>query len=365
MQREIFMNQKKDIIIFSFTPSGTQQNQRIKSFLLAEGFTVMSFTSSRYANEEILPLPKNPKDFIKSVWGSCDFLFIGAAGIAVRYIAPSVHDKFTDSAVVVMDEKGNYIIPLLSGHMGGAVTLANKISSLTKAIAIHTTATDVQNVFAVDVFAKKNSMIISDRTLAKEISAAILRNEPIGFYSDSPLHSWDESLPAELFYCKTETELQKYPYGICISHRSIHMVPSNTNILTLEPKNITLGIGCRRGVPFSNVETAFLSAIQMLDISPLAIEALASIDIKKEEPALITFSEKYNLPFFTYSSDELKRTQIHSSGSKFVKQVTGVDNVCERSAIFHCPNGQILLPKRIYDKVTISLAERPLHLTFA
>ena len=84
------------------------------------------------------------------------FLFIGAAGIAVRYIAPYVKDKFTDSAVVVADEAGQYVIPLLSGHVGGAAELADQIANLLGAVCFHTIATDVIKMFAADVFVKKN-----------------------------------------------------------------------------------------------------------------------------------------------------------------------------------------------------------------
>lgn len=92
---------------------------------------------------------------IRERWGKWAFLFIGAAGIAVRYIAPYVKDKFTDSAVVVADEAGQYVIPLLSGHVGGAAELADQIANLLGAVSVHTTATDVRKKFAADVFAKK------------------------------------------------------------------------------------------------------------------------------------------------------------------------------------------------------------------
>ncbi len=105
------------------------------------------------------------------------YFFIGAAGIAVRWIAPFVKDKFTDSPVLVMDEKGKYVIPILSGHIGGAVELAEQIGMWIEAEVVHTTATDVQQKFAVDVFARKYHLLFKDRKKAKEISAAVLEGE--------------------------------------------------------------------------------------------------------------------------------------------------------------------------------------------
>lgn len=104
-------------------------------------------------------LPKKKEDLIRERWGKWAFLFIGAAGIAVRYIAPYVKDKFTDSAVVVADEAGQYVIPLLSGHVGGAAELADQIANLLGAVSVHTTATDVRKKFAADVFAKKKCIV--------------------------------------------------------------------------------------------------------------------------------------------------------------------------------------------------------------
>lgn len=107
--------------------------------------------------------PEDKKSWIGSLWGEKALFFIGAAGIAVRMIAPHVKDKFTDSPVLVMDEKGSYVIPLLSGHVGGAVELAKEIAEKINAQAVLTTATDVEQKFAVDVFAKSNGLVLTDR----------------------------------------------------------------------------------------------------------------------------------------------------------------------------------------------------------
>ena len=162
------------MIIFSFTGEGTQLNRKLNQFCKRNEIPVESYSVERYAENEILPLPQKSQEFIRENWGKSGFIFIGAAGIAVRWIAPFVKDKFTDSPVLVMDEKGKYVIPILSGHIGGAVELAEQIGMWIEAEVVHTTATDVQQKFAVDVFARKYHLLFKDRKKAKEISAAVL-----------------------------------------------------------------------------------------------------------------------------------------------------------------------------------------------
>ena len=115
------------MIIFSFTGESTQLNRKLNQFCKRNEIPVESYSVERYAENGILPLPQKRQEFIRENWGKSGFIFIGAAGIAVRWIAPFVKDKFTDSPVLVMDEKGKYVIPILSGHIGGAVELAEQI----------------------------------------------------------------------------------------------------------------------------------------------------------------------------------------------------------------------------------------------
>ena len=167
------------IKILSFTRTGTKLNQRLCAAFSGTGRECVGYAPAKYVTGGLLPLPEDRRGLIGAGWGRTAWIFIGAAGIAVRYIAPFVKDKFTDSPVLVLDEKGEYVIPILSGHVGGAAALADEVAELLGAAAVHTTATDVQGKFAVDVFAKKNHLLLTDRSLAKEISAAVLEGERI------------------------------------------------------------------------------------------------------------------------------------------------------------------------------------------
>ena len=204
-----------EIVILSFTDAGCQMACKVRENFIQSGYRVKVYTLTRFCRlYGFHAFPEDKKSWIGSLWGEKALFFIGAAGIAVRMIAPHVKDKFTDSPVLVMDEKGSYVIPLLSGHVGGAVELAKEIAEKINAQAVLTTATDVEQKFAVDVFAKSNGLVLTDRKKAKEISAVVLDGNKIGLYSVFPVEG---KFPEELKLCETEEFLRNYPYGIRIA----------------------------------------------------------------------------------------------------------------------------------------------------
>ena len=381
--RESEPDMTREIIIFSFTKNGTDLNRRICQMFQDDSgaddvqkYTVRGYAVKKYAQKYegkgIRPLPDPVKPFIADNWGRAAFVFVGAAGIAVRYIAPFVKDKFTDSPVLVIDEKGQYVIPVLSGHVGGAAFLADEIAAGIGAAAVHTTATDVQGKFAVDVFAKRNDLYISDREAAKRISAAVLEGERPGFFIACEDVEIRGNVPEELLLCKSPAEAEQQRYRIVVASfcgdaadvRAAENMTETENTLVLCPRRVTAGIGCRRGISLELLEKGFLEVLKKNRVRPEEVEALASIDLKKNEPALRALSEKYRIPFFTYPAEQLKRTGSVSSGSAFVEQVTGVDNVCERAALLHSREGRLIQEKWKGEQMTAALAIRPVQLYF-
>lgn len=269
-------------------------------------------------------------------------VFIGAAGIAVRAIAPHVRDKFTDPAVISVDELGQYVIPLLSGHVGGANTLARRLAALTGGTAVISTATDVNGLFAVDQWAAEHNMAITDRALAKEISAALLRGERVGFATD-----FADDCPPDLHPGRADL-------GVWITYRAGGGPFPRT--LRLIPRRLCLGIGCRRNTPEEAIQAAVAEATAGID--PAAITAAATIDIKRDEEGLLSFCRRRALPLTFYTADQLSAQPGPFTPSPFVKSVTGTDNVCERAAAA-LSQGPILLPKQAVNAVTIAIAERP------
>ena len=175
---------------------------------------------------------------------------------------------------------------------------------------------------------------------AKEVSAALLAGEKVGFYSEFP---WEGELPEGLIWCqKTGISLSEIQYetvdgtplpevGIAVTvHKSCHPFASTTHVV---PPAAALGMGCRKNKESEAVEKAAFSCLKENDIYPEAVAALASIDVKKEEPGLLALSEKLGAPFKTFSSEELLSVQGEFTSSSFVSKTVGVDNVCERSAV--------------------------------
>ena len=115
-------------------------------------------------------------------------IFIGAIGIALRAIAPYIKTKTKDPAVVVVDELGQFSISVLSGHIGGANELALQISEILDAIPVITTATDINNVFAIDTWAKSQGLKIFNPECIKLVSSKLLKGEDIHIKTEYPIN---------------------------------------------------------------------------------------------------------------------------------------------------------------------------------
>ena len=278
-------------------------------------------------------------------------IFIGAIGIALRAIAPYIKTKTKDPAVVVVDELGQFSIPILSGHIGGANELALRISEILNAIPVITTATDINKVFAVDTWAKSQGLQILNPQCIKLVSSKLLKGESVHVKSDYPIQG---NLPKNVYL--NDLEDSNAGYDVIITHKDLENERKNDTLL-LVPQIITVGIGCRKDISFEAIESSILNILESENYHILAINALASIDKKANEKGILEFGKKYDLPFNTYSAEELNSLEGDFTKSEFVKSVVEVDNVCERSAIMES-NGKLIRRKDTCDGagVTVALA---------
>lgn len=340
--------------IFSFTRKGAMLSIQIKESLQKNGYTTACYTPEDYSAAELCSIQPDLTTMMHHIYHTCSLIvFVGACGIAVRTIAPFIQDKTTDPAVICIDEKGRYIIPLLSGHIGGANRLAQLIAQDTGGQPVITTATDLNGLLAVDQWAVKNDLHICDLTAAKKISVSLLDGKTVGLSSDFEIVG---KIPEQL------SLNGNHEVGICISFDEFKK-PFHTT-LNLIPRIAFLGLGCRQGIRREAIEELIIEVLAKNKISMKALTGIGTIDLKKQEQGLLEFSTKYALPLTFFSAGELESLDGSFTRSDFVKKIAGVDNVCERAAVLGSKNGKLLCCKTQKDGVTAALAMKVWRVNF-
>ncbi len=261
-------------------------------------------------------------------------IFIGAVGIAVRAVSAAAKDKLSDCPVVVIDDNARFVIPILSGHAGGANKLAVVLADLLGAIPVITTSTDVNDSFSVDSFASEKRLNISNREGIKKVSVKALEEKKITLsIKDFPPARGADVIVAD----ETDREYS----------------------LLLTPKRYTVGLGMKKNRDKEAVERFFIDTLRDHHIDVSEVYALCTIDLKEDEEALIYIRDKYRIPILSFDAALLKKAEGDFSASEFVMETVGVDNVCERAAVLGAgPGSEPVLKKKAEDGMTIAIAAR-------
>ena len=330
------------ISLVCFSARGEELGRRLGDLFTRDGDRTSLHRCSR-----ALPLGR----WVKEHFTSSDALvFIGAAGIAVRGIAPHLVSKHLDPAVVTVDDTGRYAISLLSGHSGGANALAHRVADFIGAEAVVTTATDRNNVFAVDDWARECGYVVVNPERVKDFSARLLAGETLSLSCEFPISG---SIPKGLKR-GTSPDL-----AIGVSSRT------NPETLHVVPPVAVLGVGCRKGVPASAIHDFFERFCAENKLWPAAICHACTIDMKKDEPGLQEFCRDRDIPLATFSAGELRLVPGDFKPSEFVTQHVGVDNVCERAAVAGSGDGKLLLGKTARNGITMAVALKECTISFS
>ncbi len=332
----------------SFTAVGAQTAKKAAALL-------PDFLTERYARTVDPSLSGTQLSrFAQQAMADCDLIvFVGAAGIAVRAVAPYLAGKAFDPAVVVIDEVGKFVIPILSGHLGGANALAQRLADGLGAQAVITTATDGRAAFAVDTWAAAHGCVVVDPQNIKHVSGALLRGEQVGLRSDFPV---DGRLPAQVTLDGTPES------GFAIGFDTKAAPFAHT--LHLVPRVVFLGIGCRRGTDVQTIEQAVQVALDAAGVPWEAVRGMASIDVKQNEPGLLHFCENHGLTLTVFSAETLQSVRGDFTPSDFVARTVGVDNVCERAAVCAAAGGTLICRKWAQNGVTVALAKQDFRACF-
>lgn len=337
----------------------TENNTAIL-YITDNGFTLAKKLNSLYPDAKAF---KFKPATLSKFWGKHkSFIFIMASGIVVRTIAPLIKDKRTDPAVVVLDEKGRFAVSLLSGHLGGANKIAKEIAdflnskrgiaeetkSHPRTEAVITTASDLNNMTSIDLWAKENNLIIDNCNLVPQVGTSFLNKGVLKVYSEVEIKMpegflrTDKSSSADALITNKQFKIQNSKFK---------------NKIYLRPKNLIIGIGCNRGTSADEIEDAVKRALAEKKLSFLSIHSVATIDIKADEKGLNEFAREYGFPIKTFTANELNVLNAIQK-SALVFKATGAYAVAEPAAILASENGKLLVKKMKMGNVTVAIAER-------
>ena len=249
---------------------------------------------------------------------------------------------------------GRYVISLLSGHIGGANDLTTYIAEKINALPIITTASDSRGIESIDLFAQKNNYLMEDIGSVTSLTAMMVNGKKIGFYSeDRERIKYDN-----LVLLKTLDEIDETIEGLIVVSSS---TMENINIphTILRPKNVNIGIGCRKGVERDRIIEAIETAFREVDLSPKGIKSIGTVEVKKDEAGIIEAAGHYNRPLEIFTIEEIAEVEDRFEKSQFVKDTIGVYSVSEPVA--YLLGGELITRKSKHNGITISIAKEFLN----
>lgn len=280
-------------------------------------------------------------------------IFIMAAGIVVRSIAPILQHKAKDPAIIVIDERGQNVISLLSGHLGRANEITVDIAKKLKSNPVITTASDVTDSIAVDTLAIKLNLDIEKLGEATKITAHIVNGEKVGIIGRDKLNI---QLPNNITVLKKNEDIGALK-GLIIITNEKEIPYDEIDTVVLRPRNLVIGIGCRKRKSKEEIIKAIKASLDKINKSQLSIKHLATIDVKKDEIGIIEAANYYEVPLRIVERHDVQKIEQDFETSSFVKKTIGVGAVAEPAAFLTSNEGRVVLGKTKYNGITIAIVE--------
>ncbi|MBI5633451.1 MAG: precorrin-3B C(17)-methyltransferase [Nitrospirae bacterium] len=321
--------------------------------------------------------------FPSQLWKKDNTLvFIMASGIVIRTIAPYMKDKKSDPAVIVMDEKAQHVISLLSGHLGKANQKAREIAGFLGGEAVITTASDLNNLPSIDLWAEANNLVIENWDMLSKVGTKLINRGTLSVYDEIGIilppefKRVDDLSHADLLVTNNIYDIDinscglSFPLAGNLSAKAAGKDAGQAGMtkqgkincdtsgkLILRLKNLVLGIGCNSGTSEQEIESAVIKTLADHNLSFLSLHSLSTIDIKKNEPGLVSFAAKFGLDLQTFGADELN-TVKGVTPSPAAKRATGAQAVAEPSALLAAGGRTLLVPKQKIGNVTVAVAKK-------
>ena len=293
-------------------------------------------------NEDLIVINERVPILLEKTFNKYDLhIFVAATGAVVRIIEGKFKSKDTDPAVITIDDHANFVISLLSGHLGGANEECKKIANGIGAIPVITTASDVGGKIAVDTLSQKIKAKLNDLDGAKRVTSLIVNGENVSLHLPKNIVNHDENSAG----------------AIIVSNRK------NIEISKIIPQNIFIGIGCKRGVSKEHIIEKLKYAMDKQNLELSAIKMAASAWVKSDETGLLEAMKKLDIPIKFFEKEEiLKVEDLIEEKSEYVKKTIGVYGVSEPCAFLASSGKGVFLAKKIkLDGMTLSIFEEDLR----
>ncbi|MBI4361734.1 MAG: cobalamin biosynthesis protein [Euryarchaeota archaeon] len=304
-------------------------------------------------------------------------VYFVSLGAVVRVIAPALKDKHTDPAVVVVDDTARWSISVLSGHIGGANTLAQRVAELLGATPVVTTASDVNKTVPVDLVGREFGWSIENEENVTPVSAAVVNEWPAALYQDAGEPDWwevlcrhrrgtavaaakdgDSPMPGSIQRVASlrEAEDPRYRAALLITDQHIPDGPLRRKSVIYRPRSLCLGMGCDIGADPEAAERLLMETLAKHGLSPRCLRSLATLDRKQGEPALDHLIQKFKLEAHYYTPEELKAMGEPPSPSQKVYKYTRLLGVSEPAAMRSAGTRELLVPKVKAPMLTLAIA---------
>lgn len=276
-------------------------------------------------------------------------VFVGALGICVRSIADCIRNKYADPAVINVDSTGRFVIPVLSGHIGGGNELARIIAGITGGEAVVTTQSDNQDLWALDMLASRYGWKTSAtpaemnraifRFVSKQKTALLLECKDKG--TDELERTCPEHV--DIYYQYEKIPPTGYELLISVSPRER---TSAVPVLCFYPQVLHIGAGCKKDCSPAGVGSFVKDALRKNGLSPLAVKSVSTIELKKDEALIAELHKEFaGSGLAIYRAEELAGIEVPHPSDK-VYEVTGVYGVAESCAIHASEGGRLLIGKQ-------------------
>jgi cobalt-precorrin 5A hydrolase len=283
-----------------------------------------------------------------------------ALGIVVRILGPLASDKFCDTPVVVVDETGRFAISVLSGHVGGANALAQEVAAALGAVPVITTASDVLGLPAVDLIGRPWGWKIEHAENLTRVAGAVVRGEAIGVWQQAGRADWWAPFglsPPAFLECEAFQARHDFAGLLAISDLRLEVAPGAATVV-YRPPTLVVGVGCRRSVPVTEIEELFQQVCRDHGLAPACLGLVATVSLKKDEPGLMAFATRHEVPLVSYGVAELERIGPLPTPSVVVRAKIGIAGVAEPAAMRAAGTDKLVVPKVRGRRVTMAVARR-------